>query len=434
VANDLGINHWEPLFGLVPWIRRCQKRGELLELEGEKLDFDNPQTWLTLLQNVAYRRSWGDLLAEGGRVWPERWGVGEDLIEQNYPAWGQASHWDGHGTFTSPYFPYWLVTALQWAMDTRDPMGGGHGYTTNIFGLMRAVKPGDVESLRKLLNVGEQIYGCSDAVDPRGGYCCKAAPAIFHHDRATIKDSLGICDNIFPLLTSHKEDDWLIRVDGGGWGVPRHYLFQATTDGISRAKISMPSAHGSLRQNGCSPSQLGPFSEYRRDDHGLPELSRRHDEPWLSEPVTVDGARFRALLDEYYDLRGWDRNTAHPYRETLSVLGMEEYIPAETKTASLVAENSPHAARTPLYWHKNRRKATMHMYDLDTPALVLNLDVLEQNIRNMAAHCAQLGIPCAPTPDAQDAADCADATGRGSPRNRMPKAGRRRGDGQGGDP
>ena len=35
----------------------------------------------------------------------------------------------------------------------------------------------------------------------------------------------------------------------------------------------------------------------------------------------------------------------------------------------------------------------MHMYDLDTPALVVDLDVLERNIRTMAAHCADLGIP-----------------------------------------
>lgn len=35
----------------------------------------------------------------------------------------------------------------------------------------------------------------------------------------------------------------------------------------------------------------------------------------------------------------------------------------------------------------------MHIYDLDTPALVCDLDVLERNIRNMAVHCAQLGIP-----------------------------------------
>jgi D-serine deaminase-like pyridoxal phosphate-dependent protein len=34
----------------------------------------------------------------------------------------------------------------------------------------------------------------------------------------------------------------------------------------------------------------------------------------------------------------------------------------------------------------------MHIYDLDTPAPVINLDVLERNIRDMAAHCADLGI------------------------------------------
>ncbi len=34
----------------------------------------------------------------------------------------------------------------------------------------------------------------------------------------------------------------------------------------------------------------------------------------------------------------------------------------------------------------------MHVYDLDTPALVIDLDVLERNIANMAAHCAELGI------------------------------------------
>ncbi|MBC7236942.1 MAG: alanine racemase, partial [Chloroflexi bacterium] len=35
----------------------------------------------------------------------------------------------------------------------------------------------------------------------------------------------------------------------------------------------------------------------------------------------------------------------------------------------------------------------MHIYELDTPALVIDLDVLERNIRQMADHCAALGIP-----------------------------------------
>jgi D-serine deaminase-like pyridoxal phosphate-dependent protein len=34
----------------------------------------------------------------------------------------------------------------------------------------------------------------------------------------------------------------------------------------------------------------------------------------------------------------------------------------------------------------------MNIYELDTPALVINLDVLERNLRNMAQHCAELGI------------------------------------------
>ncbi len=34
----------------------------------------------------------------------------------------------------------------------------------------------------------------------------------------------------------------------------------------------------------------------------------------------------------------------------------------------------------------------MHIYDLDTPAVVIDLDVLEKNIEEMAAHCRGLGI------------------------------------------
>ncbi len=34
----------------------------------------------------------------------------------------------------------------------------------------------------------------------------------------------------------------------------------------------------------------------------------------------------------------------------------------------------------------------MHIYDLDTPAVVLDLDLLERNIQDMASHCADLDI------------------------------------------
>ncbi|HIF71096.1 MAG TPA: D-TA family PLP-dependent enzyme [Dehalococcoidia bacterium] len=34
----------------------------------------------------------------------------------------------------------------------------------------------------------------------------------------------------------------------------------------------------------------------------------------------------------------------------------------------------------------------MHIYDLDTPAVIIDMDVLEKNIEEMAAHCRDLGI------------------------------------------
>jgi len=38
----------------------------------------------------------------------------------------------------------------------------------------------------------------------------------------------------------------------------------------------------------------------------------------------------------------------------------------------------------------------MNIYDLDTPSVVIDLDVLERNIREMASHCADLGIALRP--------------------------------------
>jgi len=33
------------------------------------------------------------------------------------------------------------------------------------------------------------------------------------------------------------------------------------------------------------------------------------------------------MLDEYYELMGWDLKSGKPYRETMERLGLEEYIP-----------------------------------------------------------------------------------------------------------
>ena len=325
ISNDLGLNHWELTFGLVPWILRCQERGELQRIDGDRLDFTDPRFWVEFLNKVARREGWGDVFAEGGPRAAEMLSVGEDIIGEYYPAWGQASHWDGHGTFSSPYFPLWLVTALQWAMDTRDPIGGGHGYTTNVVGLIRRVSPklSDGAVWEKLAMVGEHLYGSSASVDPRSGYEGKAAPAVFHQDRGALKDSLGICDNIFPLLTDPDEDDFLVRVDGVEGKFLEHYLFEAASDlGLSREAFYRVGRRVFTIERLLAMRNWG---RSRGTDEGIisylshPEGSTN---PYLGKRVDLEPERFRDLLDECYALRGWNCDTGHPTPEALRALAL----------------------------------------------------------------------------------------------------------------
>jgi aldehyde:ferredoxin oxidoreductase len=64
--------------------------------------------------------------------------------------------------------------------------------------------------------------------------------------------------------------------------------------------------------------------------------SRADDEaviPHFQWAAKVDGTRlsasgdeFRAMLEDYYRLRGWDVETGHPTRETIQALGLGEVI------------------------------------------------------------------------------------------------------------
>ena len=59
--------------------------------------------------------------------------------------------------------------------------------------------------------------------------------------------------------------------------------------------------------------------------------TRKDDEsviPYFEKPdragIRLDVEKFRALMDEFYDLRGWDRETGWPKRETLEKHGLKD--------------------------------------------------------------------------------------------------------------
>ena len=325
LSNDYGLNHWEFRFGLGPWIYMCQQRGELLELEGDRIDLNDPKFWVKMLEKMTFREGWGDVFAEGGRRVPDLLGIGQDLIEQVYPAWGQASHWDGHGSFVGPAFPYWLVTGLQWAMDNRDPLGGGHGHTTNFASMANAIPLDDKDTWEKVRQLSEKVYGSRSAADPWSGYEGKASAASFHCDMNPLKDALGICDNMFPLIVDRKADDLMVRANGVEGRFFDHYF----SEPILGTKLSREEFYnvGTRIFTLERALHIRHWERTRDADETIipyltyPELKSG---PFSEEPVAVDSGKFRHLMDEFYDLRDWDRATGWPTRTALEQLGMKD--------------------------------------------------------------------------------------------------------------
>jgi len=71
----------------------------------------------------------GDVIAEGGWAAASILHLGEDIARRYYTDGASRDTGTGTPAGTIPSrFPFWLVTALQWLTDTRDPIPSGHGY------------------------------------------------------------------------------------------------------------------------------------------------------------------------------------------------------------------------------------------------------------------------------------------------------------------
>ncbi|MBM3190989.1 MAG: hypothetical protein FJZ90_20005, partial [Chloroflexi bacterium] len=191
LSNRYGLNQWDLIIGMVPWLRACQNAGLVSELVGHTMDWRSPEFWAAFLRAIAYRE--GDALAQGGWAAARLLHLGEDLVRRYYTGWGHAGHWDGHGDWANYIvFPFWLVSALQWLTDTRDPIPSGHGYGARImavgpFSLRQRGNEPEI-TWDHLRAIGERIYRSPDAIDPYAGYSGKAYPGYYHTRRSIIKD------------------------------------------------------------------------------------------------------------------------------------------------------------------------------------------------------------------------------------------------------
>jgi len=319
LANAYGINHWEILLGLTGagrWLDQCVEKGLITEVEmGMPLQPKNGEFWSRLLRKIAYREGIGNVFAEGLPRAADLLGRGKEFLP--HVAHGFETHWDGH-FFGAPCYPYWLVSALEWALDSRDPLC--HGYAQEItWWWDRFRGPLSIEKIKK---AAARVYGSEASVDPESGYAYKAQPAVWQQHRLVVKDSVPICDQIFPLIFSHDAED------GYGDTGAEAKLFSAAT-GVEMTEAELDKA--GERVFNLERAIMVREGRTRRDDETVIPYFKRPD----YEGIPLDEDKFRTLLDELYELRGWDKTTGWPTREKLEELDLKDVADELEKSGRL---------------------------------------------------------------------------------------------------
>ncbi len=295
LMNEFGLNQYELLAGMVPWIVMAAHEGLLKETDfGFPVNPDEPEWWLKFLEMVAFRKGFGDILAEGttraiNMLGKEKYGNTIYTGVRRYKhtlrptpislqqAWGYAAHWSGRGINASLPFPDWLLRALTWMTQSRDSNNDTHHRSR------RAV----MDEFRKNPYRGE--FG------PR--------MAIWDEHRSEIKCSLTLCD----------------------WAFPQPY-FSSAESRLYSAVTGLDTTEEELDRSGERFKNLQRAVLIRNNDRSrdieVTEILEFFKRPDGTKGISIDENEFQIMVSNYYRQRGWDTETGRPTRSKLKDLGL----------------------------------------------------------------------------------------------------------------
>jgi aldehyde:ferredoxin oxidoreductase len=324
LANDYSIGTFE-LQSMVEWLYACYRSGALTEAEtGLPLSKIGTREFLEkLLYMIAHREGFGDILAEGMmRVRDKVSNKARAMFQHSVAPIGMH---DGvppraylaHALLypfenrMHPITVHEMVYAhMPWRMHQADPKSSP--VTPEIF-----------------LKIARLFWGSEAAAD-QTTYEGKAMAARNIQNRTYLRDSLGLCDYVWPITYSLSKPDHVGDPDLEG------KIFTAAT--------------------GRDAGELGPYAERIfnlqrlirvREGHRVPEddfppefnfteplMLTSHDAKMImpgpgAKAVDLTGNvldrnKFTGMLKEYYQLRGWDEAMGLPTKATLAALGMED--------------------------------------------------------------------------------------------------------------
>ncbi len=292
LANHWGLDILET-GSMMAWAMELYEKGIITDedTDGLKLEWGNTEAVLELVRQIAFRRGIGDILAEGPKRAAAK--IGKDSLKYNIHVKGMSNlHSDERPT---------PALALGIATGTR---GSDH---------LRS-RPG-IDLYNLPVPVLEKVY--NNPVEYKGTYSSdyreyegKAWQVFWHEMMYMAIDCAGVCKYhctfLSPNLINFEHISKFLHYNAGLELSPRE-VWDVAERCYNIERIF------NLREG---------FD--RKDDM----LSDRYfDEPTrrglaIVRGRSLDREKFNGMLDEYYELHGWDKNGV-PSQETLERLGLD---------------------------------------------------------------------------------------------------------------
>jgi aldehyde:ferredoxin oxidoreductase len=296
VANHM-VNMWGldtlETGSLISWAMELYEKGILTSKDTDGLDlrFGNDEALLEMIRRIAFREGLGDILAEGGLRAAEK--IGKDAIKYLVHVKGMNNlHSDERAT---------PALALNIAVSSR---GSDHLRGRPAIDLYKLPEP----VLRKIYSTPIPYNGPLSS-DYRS-YEGKPWQVVWHEHCYMAVDCLGICKyhTTFLGATLPNFPDWA------------KVIYYNT--GLEMT----PEEIWTVAERAYNMERLFNLREgLTRKDDWL--VDRYFDEPLpLGAPgirgLKLDREKFKRMIDEYYEHRGWDENGV-PRPETLKRLGID---------------------------------------------------------------------------------------------------------------
>jgi aldehyde:ferredoxin oxidoreductase len=330
LVDDYSLCVMEISFILI-WLEKCFEQGILSEKD-TGLSPNSMGSWEfldALVKKLSYNEGFGKILAEG--------------IERAAEYMGKDSKAIADAGRPTPYAPKVLIpSTLLYATETLPPI-------TELHEVYRPLKKwalwylskgaGSYVSTDVLRRITKKFWGSELAAD--FSTCAgKALAAVKIQNREHVKESLILCDFVYPIFDNASSEDHV-----GDPGLESQLLSAVTGKEVDEASLN----HAGERIFNLKRAILLREGRKGREDDILPEsqymewederfedgFSRSNPDLLLpgsgDEIISRKGKAlrkedFERMRDEYYQLRDWDIATGLLKKETLKKLDLSEVV------------------------------------------------------------------------------------------------------------